>query len=613
MKSSKFSSPPLAKSPAGLKVGSLFSSARLLIITAVGLGVVITILASVGAGLMYSRHINDARAGIERQRWLVAAHAQQSMGGAEAAVNALAERVTRLELNNERELKRHLSSRQSFNALRDYVKIFPQIGTVAFADVRGDVILNTRAFPAPVFNLAAREHFKRHVDDPGLEVKFTTPLKSLVDGRWAIYVTRRLNDIQGRFVGIVVIGIETRFFRNYYEAISPQEGQTISLFDQTGLLLVKFPEPLAAMGARYDFERGSALAGAAIDVETFKANSPALFARGGDGGRVLTVAGTSEDGRFLVKLESGESVFLGAWRDDLKIIGIFTLGYLIIIMLGTMPLHQALKRKRRALAEANVLRGREAALWRAAEQGAEAKAQFLSIVSHEMRTPLHGMLGFSDLLLEGELIDAQRELAIEIHGAAELMLSLVNDVLIIAKLQKRGGAVEFSAMDIRILIRTMLDAHSKLALKKGIALVEDIDAGIPPLVWGAGAEIRLILDKLIDNAIKFSSGGTVTLGAIMHKVDGAPELCTMEFFVSDQGIGISQKDLDLIFQPFTQVDSAIGRRFNGLGLGLNICKGLVELLGGELAVDSVPGTGSKFRVKIPLSLVYVPTGSVTQS
>jgi signal transduction histidine kinase len=301
------------------------------------------------------------------------------------------------------------------------------------------------------------------------------------------------------------------------------------------------------------------------------------------------------------------------WRDDFKIVGIFTVVCLIIILLGAMPLHQALKRMHTASFEAEALRVREAALQRAAEQGADAKAQFLAIVSHEMRTPLHGMLGFSDLLLEGELIDAQRELAMEIHGAAELLLNLLNDVLIIVKLQRGQGVIEFSAMDIQILMRTIVDAHSKRALEKGIALAEDIDAGIPPLVWGAGAEIRLVLDKLIDNAIKFSSGGTVTLGAVMHKVDGAPELCTMEFFVSDQGIGIDQTHLDLIFQPFTQADSAIGRRFNGLGLGLNICKSLVERLGGELAVDSVPGTGSRFCVKIPLSLVYVPSGSVTPS
>jgi len=612
MESSKFSSITLAKSPAGLKVAPLFISARRVIITAVGLGVAITTLALAGAGLLYLRHMDDAKSTIERALWLVGSHAQQSMGGAEAALIELAKRVTRLELNKERELKKHLSSRQSFDELRDYIKVFPQIGTAAVADARGDVILNSRAFPAPVVNLAAREHFKRHVDDPSLEVKFTTPAKSLVDGQWTIYATRRLNDIKGRFAGIVVIGIGTRFFHKYYEAISPQEGQILSLFDQTGLLLVKFPEPLARMGSRYDFEHGSALAGAAIDVEMLKANSPAQLTRGGDGGRVLTVAGTSEDGRFLVKLESGTSVFMNDWLDELKIIGIFTIVCLTIIILGTRPLHQALKRMQAASAEADVLRVREAALRRAAEQGAEAKAQFLSIVSHEMRTPLHGMLGFSDLLLEGELIDSQREVAKEIQGAAEAMLSLVNDVLIIAKLQRGKGVVEFSAMDIEILFRTIVDAHSKRALEKGIALVEDIDAGIPPLVWGAGAEIRLILDKLIDNAIKFSSGGTVTLGAVMHKVDGAPELCTMEFFVSDQGIGISQKDLDLIFQPFTQADGAIGRRFNGLGLGLNICKGLVELLGGDLAVDSVPGTGSRFQVKIPLSLVYVPTGSVTQ-
>ena len=613
MKRSTFSSTTLAKSRAGLKVGPLFSSSRRVIITAVGLGIAITMLALVGGGLLYLRHMDDAKSEIERTLWLVASHAQQSMGGAEAAVNELAERVTRLELANERELKKHLSARQSFDALLDYTKVFPQIGTVAFADVRGDVVLNTRAFPAPVFNLAAREHFKRHVDDPGLEVKFTTPAKSLVDGQWTIYATRRLNDVKGRFAGIVVIGIRTQFFRNYYAAISPGEGQALSLFDKTGLLLVRFPEQSARTGARYDFEHGSALPGAAMDVEMFKANRPALFARGGDGGRVLTVAGASEDGRFLVKLESAASVVMGDWRDDLKIIGIFTLVCLIIIMLWAMPLHQALKRMRTALSEADVLRVREAALRRAADQGADAKAQFLSIVSHEMRTPLHGMLGFSDLLLEGELIDSQRELTMEIHGAAELLLNLLNDVLIIAKLQRGQGVVAFSAMDIQILMRTMVDAHSKRALEKGIALAEDIDAGIPPLVWGAGAEIRLVLDKLIDNAIKFSSGGTVTLGAVMHKVDGAPELCTMEFFVSDQGIGIDQTHLDLIFQPFTQADSAISRRFNGLGLGLNICKSLVERLGGELAVDSVPGTGSRFCVKIPLSLVYVPSGSVTPS
>ena len=141
MESSKFSSITLAKSPAGLKVAPLFISARRVIITAVGLGVAITTLALAGAGLLYLRHMDDAKSTIERALWLVGSHAQQSMGGAEAAVNELAERVTRLELNNERELKKHLSSRQSFDELWDYTKVFPQIGTVAFADVRGDVIL----------------------------------------------------------------------------------------------------------------------------------------------------------------------------------------------------------------------------------------------------------------------------------------------------------------------------------------------------------------------------------------------------------------------------------------------------------------------------------------
>ncbi len=154
----------------------------------------------------------------------------------------------------------------------------------------------------------------------------------------------------------------------------------------------------------------------------------------------------------------------------------------------------------------------------------------------------------------------------EIQGAAEAMLSLVNDVLIIAKLQRGQGVVAFSAMDIEILFRAIVDAHSKRALEKGIALAEDIDAGIPPLVWGAAAEIRLVLDKLIDNAIKFSSGGRATLGAVMHKVDGAPELCTMEFFVSDQGIGIEQKHLDLIFNPLPRPTARLAGASTGLAL-----------------------------------------------
>ena len=131
MKSSTFSSTTLAKSRAGLKVSPLFSSSRRVIITAVGLGIAITMLALVGGGLLYLRHMDDAKSMIERALWGVGSHAQQSMGGAEAAVNELAERVTRLELANERELKKHLSARQSFDALLDYTKVFPQIGTVA--------------------------------------------------------------------------------------------------------------------------------------------------------------------------------------------------------------------------------------------------------------------------------------------------------------------------------------------------------------------------------------------------------------------------------------------------------------------------------------------------
>ncbi len=459
------------------------------------------------------------------------------------------------------------------DVLKNAIKGSNLLLQLSYADATGALIETSADASVNGVNLADREHFLVHQRGQISGLFISRPVLGRASGKWSLQLSRRISAPDGSFAGIMVASLDPFYFAHTFDDLDVGRQGVIAMFGRDGILRARMgmdaktigrdvsgtPVYRAAMAAPQGF---------LADLSPIDGVRRLMSFRSVPNYPLIVIAGFDE-AEVMAESVASRTVYLGGASAATALL-------LAMALLVTWQAH-AQDRAREIAEHANRM-----------------KSEFLTTISHELRTPMNGVLGMLALLEGGDSRPDQRRQTETARRSAEGLLVLLDDILDFSKLEAGKAEAEVANCDPAQIADTVVDLLRSRAEAKGLALSVHMGHSVPDAVLADPTRLRQVLFNLVGNAIKFTAAGKVGVRA-QRGADLPGDRFLLEFEIEDTGIGIAPETIPTLFQQFTQADSSITRTYGGTGLGLAISKRLCMLLGGSISVSSTPGRGSVFR------------------
>jgi signal transduction histidine kinase/DNA-binding response OmpR family regulator len=557
------------------------------------LGALSVVLVALGSTLMLwqarQNSFEEWKVNLSNMSATLAESTRQTMKAADLVLKSISDRVHDADIANDAELRREMGTREIFEMLRNKASSVPQVDVATIVALNGDVINFTRSYPTPKINLSDRDYFKAHMADPALDVFLSEPVRNRGTGTWTFYLARKIRSRSGETLGLVLAGLESTFFQDFFRAVNIGEESAISLFRSDGILLARFPVRDNLIGKSFR------------DQAVFRD----IISRGSEAGAVVTTSPRLADSwtsqmrmvspralkeyPLVVNVTATEELILELWYSTAWFVGSGTALFALLLLGLTAWIATLLTRQEATMADLRRARID-------AEQAADAKTEFLAMMSHEIRTPMNAVIGMSSLLADTPLEASQKRYVRIIEDSAGHLLEIINDILDFSRLEAGKLTIENSTFDPYEVAESAIEIARGLPGAARTDITMAFAANIPHALTGDSDRLNQVLLNLLSNAVKYTEQGSIKLSAVI--INESDNNVWIRITVTDTGAGIAPEIQTRLFRPFEQGDARLARRKGGTGLGLAICKRIVDMMGGRIGVQSELGHGSTFWFEV---------------